>query len=95
LPAISAVENVGVYLKSHGVGFLVNGGDLVHEPAVHLLVRMTDSFQRSEWKLHVFTARESRGHFIEYEIEKLHRLAARQPALPQLTDYISLVQVFS
>ena len=57
-----------------------------------LLVWMMHSLQRSEWKLHRLAAREHRGYFIEDEIEKLHRLATRQPPLPQLVDYISLVQ---
>ncbi len=49
-------------------------------------------FQRSEWKLHILAARKRRGYFIEYEIENLHRPAARQPPLAQLADYRSLVQ---
>src|ERR1022692_4742747 len=89
---VQQLFTLAVDLKSDGMGFLVNGRDPAQEPAFLLLVRMLDPFQKPEWKLHVLTARERRGHFIENEIEKLHRPPARQPPLPQLADYISFVQ---
>lgn len=83
---------LGADIKSHGIWLLVNGRDPAQEPAVRLLARMTDVFQRSERKLHVVAARERRADFIENGIEKLHRPAAKQPPLSQLADDISLVQ---
>src|ERR1022692_4457463 len=80
---------LGVDIKSYGIRFLVDGSVPAQEPSVRLLVRMIDLFQRSEWELHVLAARERRDYFIENGIENLHRLAARQPPLTQLTDYIS------
>jgi len=83
---------LGIDLKSHSIGFLVNGHGPAQEPAVLRLVRMMGPLQRPEWKLNVFAARERSGRFIENEIEDLHRTAARQPPLTQLADYITLVQ---
>jgi hypothetical protein len=61
----------GIDLKSHRIGFLIDGRDLAQEPAVLLLVPMMDLLERPEWKLHVVATRKRRGHFIENEIEKL------------------------
>jgi hypothetical protein len=51
--------SIGIDFKHHGVGLLVDGRELVQEPAALLLARMRDSFQRSEGNLHFLAALEA------------------------------------
>jgi hypothetical protein len=69
-------------LKNHSIGSLINGRGSVQEPALLLLVRMSDPIEGSESELHRLASLQRRGHFSENGIKNADRFSARQTHFP-------------